>query len=160
MSSYQSVTLMTEMKKMITADIHEVTRLWYETSIIAHDFIPESYWNKNRELMKTIHLPASETVIVRDKTNILGFISTKDHYLAALFIEPEHQGKGLGRKLLKHIQRNSSFLELKVFAKNLSAVKFYQKNGFKIVDEKIGKDTGEREFIMEWNKKKLFTTNR
>lgn len=101
--------------------------------------------------MKNIYLPRSETLIVRENTNILGFISTKGNYLAALFIRPEHQGKGLGKKLLKHLQQRSSFLELKVFAKNQSAVKFYQNNGFNIAAEAEDKDTGEKEFIMEWN---------
>lgn len=145
---------MAEIKTLSKTDIDELTRLWYETSIIAHDFIPESYWNKNRELMKNIYLPDSDTLLIQDGRNILGFISTKDNYLAALFIKPEHQGKGLGKKLLKHIQRKSSYLELKVFAKNLSAVKFYQNNGFRIVTEAIDRDTAEKEFIMEWYQKK------
>lgn len=41
-------------------------------------------------------------------------------------------------------------LTLHVYEKNKKAIKFYQKNGFKIIKEDIDKNTNEKEYMMLW----------
>jgi putative acetyltransferase len=45
-------------------------------------------------------------------------------------------------------------LYLSVYKKNKRAVKFYQRESFKILSEKIDKNTGEAEFLMYWKRNK------
>ena len=41
-------------------------------------------------------------------------------------------------------------LSLKVFVKNESALRFYQRVGFKIIDEQVDDSTKENELLMSW----------
>jgi len=139
--------------RMKEKDIRDVIELWFETSLIAHSFIPAKHWEENRDLMKSKYLPNSETYIATVNKRILGFISLQETNLAALFIKPDHQRKGIGKDLLTHVKNIKSFLRLKVYSKNLKAIEFYQKNSFYMVAESTDSATGEKEYTMEWHRK-------
>ena len=46
-----------EIRKLASKNIETVVELWYNTSIIAHNFISEDYWKKNKEAMASKYLP-------------------------------------------------------------------------------------------------------
>lgn len=57
-----------------------------------------------------------------------------------LSVDPDFQGKKIGARILKEfiktsIQENIETIELEVQTKNLKAIKFYQKNGFKKIEK-------------------------
>ncbi|MCG8309607.1 MAG: hypothetical protein MI975_19590 [Cytophagales bacterium] len=52
-----------EIRKLETKDIEIVVELWYKTSVVAHDFIPANYWEKNKDAMASTYLPNSETYL-------------------------------------------------------------------------------------------------
>ena len=57
-------------------DFEELTSIWLEASIEAHDFIPSEFWSSKVEAMKNIYLPASENWILENENQeILGFVS-------------------------------------------------------------------------------------
>lgn len=134
------------------ADIARLVEIWYESSLIAHDFIDKSYWKSKQKEMKETYLPMSETFIICEEENIVGFLSMVDCYLAALFIDSRHQGKGYGKKLLTFVQGKREHLKLKVYSKNDKAVRFYLHNGFVKKEELLDDQTGEQELLMEWRK--------
>ena len=43
-------------------------------------------------------------------------------------------------------------LKLSVYKKNKRAINFYIKNKLTISEENVDKDTGEKEYLMEWKK--------
>ena len=43
-------------------------------------------------------------------------------------------------------------IRVNVYVKNERAITFYEKEGFKIVKEEIGKTTDEKEYVMTWEK--------
>lgn len=131
-------------------DITQLVEVWYETSLKAHNFIPEKYWGANKELMRTQYLQISETYTATINNKIIGFISLVDDYLAAIFVKPDTQGKGIGTALINHAKGIRETLQLKVFVKNKLSVEFYKKNGFKIKSDTTDSATGEKEFTMEW----------
>ncbi|PWA07625.1 GNAT family N-acetyltransferase [Pueribacillus theae] len=132
----------TEIKKLI--------EIWYEGSLIAHDFIDKDYWKSQRTEMNEKYLPMSETYVISNEKEVVGFISMVDDYLAALFIDVKHQGKGYGQKLLDFIKGRRGNIQLKVYKKNNKAVNFYLKNGFVIKEEILDEQTAEEEFLMGW----------
>ena len=139
-------------KKLCDTDIDEIIEIWYEASIKAHNFISDEYWKENKSLMKEKYIPISETYIaINDKTH-LGFISMIDEYLAAIFIRIEYQGFGIGSQLLDYIKDMRERIELKVYKKNEKGIRFYKNKGFNIISESFDDDTGEPEFVMEWEK--------
>ncbi len=97
----------------------------------AHDFIPAAFWHKQRAAMRDIYLPASKSWVYEEDGQLLGFISWYQGSVAALFISPNYQSHGLGRRLLDHLKVHYDRLELAVYAENERARRFYCRNGFK-----------------------------
>lgn len=77
------------------AEIDILVDIWYQSSLIAHDFIDKDYWKSKREEMKEKYLPMSENYVISKNAEIMGFISMVDNYLAALFIKAKYQGKDM-----------------------------------------------------------------
>ncbi|WP_421197805.1 GNAT family N-acetyltransferase, partial [Aeromonas enteropelogenes] len=89
-------------RPLSTADLDAAVELWYQASIRAHHFIPASFWHAQRAAMRDIYLPASESWVYEEGSQLLGFVSYHQGALAALFITPNKQSQGLGRLLLEH----------------------------------------------------------
>lgn len=141
-----------EIRKLKREEIPEVVELWYQTSVVAHDFIDPTYWAQHKEVMGHVYLPKTNTIVAVEANRILGFVSMIDDFLAAIFVLPESQGKGVGSSLLKMIKENHSTITLCVFKKNVHSLAFYQHQGFRILSEDIDKPTGESEYTMKWKK--------
>ncbi len=141
-----------EIREIKNKDIDEVVDIWYEASINAHNFIPKSYWEANKNLMKSKYIPVSETYLAINEEKIMGFVAIIDEYLAAIFVRPELQGKGIGSSLLAHVKNLRGHFRLKVYSKNRKSIEFYRFNGFSISSDSIDNDTEEKELIMEWHK--------
>ena len=139
-------------RKLKNYDIPYVVELWYETSVLAHDFIPPDYWKDKKDAMASKYLPDSETYLAVDGNDIYGFISIVGNYLAAIFIKKDLQRSGIGKKLLDYVKKTKSSIELKVYKKNLDSIKFYIKQDFMIVSESNDESTNEIEVLMRWNK--------
>lgn len=136
-------------------DVDSILHIWLYTSIQAHSFIPANYWRSKQEDMKNIYFPASETYIYESDTTkeILGFISLVDNYLAAIFVKPDNQRKGIGTLLLNHAKAIRDELTLHVYLENSSSIDFYTKNGFTILDQQTDPNTGAQELKMKWSRK-------
>jgi len=139
-----------EIRKLNKNDIEAVVELWYKTSIVAHDFIPEGYWMQNKKAMASIYLPNSETYLAIDNERIVGFIAMTENYLAAIFVDNEMQGNGIGKNLLNFIKDKRKTIRLKAYGKNAKTIDFYKSQGFCIIAEQEEEETGESEFVMEW----------
>lgn len=141
----------TTIRQATEKDIDDLVEIWYKASVIAHDFIPEAYWQKNKEAMGNTYLPHSEMYVSTARNGLTGFVALVDDCLAAIFVSPEFQGKGVGSLLLEEAKNHRNKLCLRVYKKNSNSVGFYKSKGFSIVSESIDEATGEEEFLMEWN---------
>ena len=140
-------------RKATAFDIDKIMQLWLETNTKAHDFIAPSYWQKHFDEVKNHYLPQAETFVYEDKHQLKGFISILlDIFVGALFVDPRYQRRNIGTKLLAYARKQKSSLNLKVYAQNLPAIKFYQKNDFKILAEKYDEAVQSKELIMGWMK--------
>lgn len=101
----------------VATDSKEVVELWYEASVLAHDFIAPEYWQEKKEDMAQIYIPNSETYVYEKEKHILGFVSLIENYIAAIFVAPNQQGKGIGKELMQFVKQKKSTLELGVYAK-------------------------------------------
>ncbi|WP_161866068.1 N-acetyltransferase [Pseudomonas yangonensis] len=134
------------------ADSDAVLDLWLKASILAHDFVPESFWREQLPAMRDLYLPQAETLVLEEKGQVLGFASLHEQRLAALFVSPDAQGRGLGRRLLDEAKRRRDSLELGVYRANTRAVAFYRAGGFMTVDETRDPHTGQPELTMRWSR--------
>lgn len=132
-------------------DIEDVSKIWLDTNIKAHDFIPEKYWQDNFEIVKEMLLQAEIYIYENDDTKeIQGFVGLSDNYIEGIFVCSENQSKGIGKQLLEFVKKSKKELKLNVYEKNIRAVKFYKREGFKICNEDIDINTGEKEYLMIW----------
>lgn len=137
-------------------DSGEVITLWYDASVIAHDFIDSGYWQDKKSDMEQIYIPSSETYVYEKENKIAGFVSLIENYIAAIFVAPNEQGNGIGKELMHFVKQKHETLQLGVYAKNTNSITFYAKQGFVSVGEKTDELTGEQEVVMEYTKDATF----
>lgn len=132
-------------------DLEKVAEIWLNSNIKVHDFIKKDYWENNFETVKLMFLEAK--IYVYEVANeIQAFIGLNNNYIEGIFVDEKMRSKGIGKALLDFVKQNSLELSLKVYKKNQKAIKFYQREGFKQIEESIDTDTRETEFTMEWKK--------
>ncbi|MDQ7987560.1 N-acetyltransferase [Pseudomonas sp. G34] len=131
-------------------DANAVLDIWLAASIQAHAFIAESFWRDQLGAMREVYLPQAETLVLEEDGQILGFASLHEHRLAALFVAPGAQGRGLGKRLLDEAKRRRDLLELSVYSANTRACAFYQACGFAVLAEQNDPHSGHPEQVMRW----------
>ena len=97
-------------------------------------------------------LPAEVYVYIDEcKNEIEGFVGLDQEYIAGIFVRKEARSKGIGKALLDFIKEKKQELTLNVYQKNERAVRFYEREGFQIIDRSIDKNTAEKEYLMRWS---------
>jgi putative acetyltransferase len=132
------------------SDTDQIISIWLAASIEAHDFVKKEFWESKVADMRDVYLPASETYVYEDNGIIKGFVSLHGDTLAAIFVSPGEQGKGIGQQLMaksKGVRRN---LSLTVYKANRKSVEFHKKCGFKTMKEQVDEHTGHPELVMEF----------
>lgn len=132
------------------SDIDTLTDIWYRVSIQAHDFIDQEYWLSQKMEMRDKYIPMSDTYVIYNQAEIVGFVSMVEDYLAALFIDASYQKNGYGKELINFMKIQKSKITLKVYKENTSATRFYEKNGFTIKETLLDENTNQEEYLMEW----------
>lgn len=75
-----------------------------------------------------------------------------NNLVAALFVQNNMQGQGIGKGLLNYIKDRRNTIQLKVYKKNSNSAHFYKRQRFSILSEETDYNTNEIEYLMEWNK--------
>lgn len=134
------------------SDRNRVADIWLDTNLKAHYFIPAEYWKSNFELVKEMLLQA-EVYVYENDQKIQGFVGVSDEYIEGIFVTDEMQSQGIGKILLNYVKSKKNELLLNVYQKNTRAISFYQREGFKIQESGLDEATGEKDYVMEWQKK-------
>ena len=72
-----------------------------------------------------------------------------ENEIGGLFVLPNHQSKGVGSLLLKHISQFHNTLEVEVFDENKIGKPFYAKNGFILMKEYLQEATNQKVLRMK-----------
>ena len=140
---------MVKIRKANKTDINRVMDIWLRANLEAHNFVDPSYWKDNFAVVKQ-EIQNADVFVVEVKNEIVGFAGLKEDYLAGIFFDQKVRHQGLGTELLNYLKQRYSQLILDVYQKNLAAVNFYQKNGFKIIQEKEYQNQNLNEYQMMW----------
>jgi ribosomal protein S18 acetylase RimI-like enzyme len=96
--------------------------------------------------------PTLAFLVAQDETGLLGCLIHQDTFstwrgangvfVIDLFVQPEHRGAGLGRRLLAEaarlgLSRGAAFMRLDVEPDNHAALRFYGRLGFAGVDHRL-----------------------
>ncbi|HJO93115.1 MAG TPA: N-acetyltransferase [Victivallales bacterium] len=138
-------------RKFKNDDIEQIIKIWLEASIKSHNFVPKEFWESKVTDMREIYLPMGITYVYTEKEIIKGFVSVCDNTLAAIFVSPKIQGKGIGMMLMNKAKELCPNLNLSVYKENQKSIDFYKKCGFSIVKEQVDEHTGHPELVMIYN---------
>ena len=136
-------------RKLRKADVNRVAKIWLDTNI---NFISVQYWKNNFELVKELLLQTT-VYVYEDNQGIWGFIGLNDEYVEGIFVSDEMQSHGIGKALLNYAKDKRSKLLLNVYQKNTRAISFYQREGFDVQNSGLDEATGEKEYVMAWQRK-------
>ena len=138
-------------RKLQDADIDRVADIWLDANLKAHSFISPQYWKGNFETVKKM-LPQAEVYVYENDREIWGFIGLNGEYIEGIFVSGEMQSRGIGKRLLDFVKTKKTELRLNVYQKNMRAIRFYQREGFKILREGMDEATGEKDYEMTWRR--------
>jgi GNAT superfamily N-acetyltransferase len=77
--------------------------------------------------------------VALDGSRIAGTASLKENIILSVFVDAELQGKGIGSKLMKHLEElahKNGYKEVKL-PSSITSVEFYKKLGYQKIDEKV-----------------------
>ncbi|MFL8989264.1 GNAT family N-acetyltransferase [Pseudomonas sp. QLc11A] len=115
-------------------DYEELTRVWEASVRATHDFLPDSYIKLLKNLVLTRYLDSVMLICTKDSSQrITGFAGVAAGKIEMLFIDPDHRGQGLGKKLLRYALEHLNADELDVNEQNPQALGFYFKQGFEVI---------------------------
>lgn len=139
-------------RRLQKPDIDTVSDIWLEANRDTHDFIPAEYWENEFLPVKEMLLQAEVYVYTDEyKNEIEGFVGLDQEYIAGIFVRKEARSKGIGKALLDFVKGKKQELTLNVYQKNERAVRFYEREGFYIVESTMDESTGEKEYLMRWS---------
>lgn len=101
--------------------------------------------------MRHTRLPFSDTVVAEEDGELRGFVSRLDEDIMSLYVDAQHQNKGIGRSLLNHVKSLLPHLRLEVFTENERAKSFYLREQFQTVSLRIDV-SGHEVMLMEWKR--------
>lgn len=130
-------------------DLDRVMEIWLMTNISAHDFVDGTYWRGNYDAVKR-SLPSARVYVYEEDHDILGFVGLMERTIAGIFVSQQVQSKGIGKQLLDRIKLEEERLSLQVYKENDKALRFYLREGFELVEERMDEATGTIELCMNW----------
>lgn len=122
-------------RTMAAAETDAVADLWYRTGRAAYWYLPN--WQAltldvARQVFRK-HIAGRSAVFVAENADggIVGYLALDGSYVDRLYVDPAHQGHGVGTALLEHARRLSpQGLELHTHQQNIAARAFYERHGF------------------------------
>lgn len=132
-------------------EINDIMKIWLDTNISAHNFVDAEYWESNFEYAKEAILEA-EIYVYDEDDEIKGFVGIVDGYIAGIFVDERYQGQSIGMKLLNYIKDIYDELTLDVFKENINAVRFYEREDFKAIEENNVEELDTLEYTMKWER--------
>ena len=136
-------------RKLEEKDLEEVACIWLDSNIETHNFISESYWRRNFQMVKEMFLD-TEVYVFEKEGVIQGFVGVMEDYIAGIFVKHAARSTGIGKELLDYVKDRKPRLTLSVYQKNENAIRFYQRENFVIEAEDVDHETDEKEYKMVW----------
>ena len=121
-------------------DFDAVTILWRisrEKSIPEFQLEKGHFFFEDRDYFQKQIIKNNQIWVVVSQSYPVGFMAMNNDFVDQLYIDPDHQRRGIGRSLLNLArERSPEHVWLYTLQVNASARAFYEKNGF--VAEKFG----------------------
>jgi GNAT superfamily N-acetyltransferase len=131
------------------SDAEVITRVFLASRTAAMPYLPRLYDDEQTKAwVRHVLLPSCATWVAEslETGEVLGFAALEGDVLEHLYLRPEARRKGIGSTLLSQVKQASpGGLSLRVFTRNTDARAFYERHGFRPVDENDGSRNEENE---------------
>jgi putative acetyltransferase len=114
-------------------DRDDLLALWERSVRATHDFLSENdiATLKPAVAEELARRDIAWWLLISEASGLLAFLGFKHGSIEALFVEPAHRGRGVGRLLVALAERFAEGdLTVEVNEQNVAAVRFYETNGF------------------------------
>lgn len=133
---------MITIRRSTAADVEVMFGIWSRAVRATHHFLSEEDMAFFSDLVWNEYLPGRPFWIGADGTGVvLGFMATTGDKLEALFVDPDHHGKGIGR-LLATRAFAAGATTVDVNEQNTGALRFYRALGFREIGRSDRDDSG------------------
>lgn len=133
-----------EIRKYRKTDLEAVLSSWERATRLAHSFMTDEFIDQERKNVADVYLPNTDTWVVVVDGAVQGFIALMGNEVGAIFLQPEHHGKGIGKALMDKAQNLHGDIEVVVAKENPIGRKFYSQYGFKLLEEYYHEPTGQQ----------------
>lgn len=101
---------------------------------------------ETKEWMATEVIPHLRLRVATLSEAAVGFAALADGWLEQLYVQPEHQNRGIGSLLFSDVCRiMSAPFQFWVFQRNIAARRFYERQGSRLIKVTDGQQNQERE---------------
>jgi GNAT superfamily N-acetyltransferase len=137
-----------EVFKIIFRNLFEVNIKDYEPNVMfvmAEKHTPEQLIENSKT--RKIFVATIPNYIIFKK--IIGTATFEGNYINSVYVLPEYHRKGIGKKMIEHIEKIAKFEKHKILRlhSTSTALKFYQSLGYKIHHKVFNKKYGTNYFM-------------
>ncbi|MEU3707737.1 GNAT family N-acetyltransferase [Streptomyces anulatus] len=126
----ENVSGSTVIRRYAAADENAAVDVWSRAGSAAHPFIPGEGEGERAREMREVYLVQAENWVAETDGRVVALLGLLDAEIGGLFVAPEAQGTGVGRRLVEHAAALHGTLSLEVYEKNTRARGFYARLGF------------------------------
>jgi GNAT superfamily N-acetyltransferase len=128
-------------------DAGAIATIWLASFKATYAFPPAHPDHEVRAWVAEMLLPETEGWIADDDGEVaIGFMALGHGSIEQLYLMPSWTGRGVGTRLVRLAQeRRPDGLELWTFQVNAAARRFYERNGFRLVEMTDGAGNEERQ---------------
>lgn len=146
-----SIRIATQADAYTIADIYLISRKTYVSfAPLIHSDTAIKHW------IQDILIPSAQVFVVEKDEIMVGMMAIiekqKINWIDQLYILPPHTGQGIGSLLISKVKSLPLPIRLHTFQENLSARRFYDRHGFKILAFSDGSENEEHcpDMLYEW----------
>ena len=126
-------------------DSAAIARLLRKTFRVSLPFLPELHTaDEDLRFIRDRVIPTCTVWLAELDGDIVGFIAWREGWIDHLYVSPDHQGRGIGPRLLGKALETGEPRQLWTFQQNERALRFYEACGFVALEFTDGEGNEEK----------------